>query len=190
MSMKKVLGIGTGLASAVYIMTGMFGYVTFAMNPRVDEIMNEQNILKADYGDNKIIKCCLIGVLFVVLFASPFCILPSKDSIEELSMGEDRQKMSAKKNFFVTFAIIFISWLIALTVPTIADAMTILGATTNSGIGFLIPIVFFNKIKGSKGGKFSNEKILSYVVFVTICCCSCVTLYTYINKKLNPDEFH
>lgn len=40
-NMKKVLGIGTGMATVAYIMTGMFGYVTFAMNPNVASIMDE-----------------------------------------------------------------------------------------------------------------------------------------------------
>lgn len=39
--MKKVLWIGTGVTTAVYILVGMFGYVTFAMNPQVDEIMSQ-----------------------------------------------------------------------------------------------------------------------------------------------------
>jgi len=64
--------------------------------------------------------------------------------------------------------------------------MTILGATTNSGIGFLFPITFFLKIKGATGGKFSNEKILAYLVYGMICCASIITLTTYIDKKINP----
>ena len=39
MNMQKVLAIGTLLATCAYIMTGMFGYVTFASNPNVDSIM-------------------------------------------------------------------------------------------------------------------------------------------------------
>ena len=73
MNMQKVLWIGTGIATVVYIVVGMFGYVTFAMNPKVDEIMDQQNILQADYGDNNTIKACLLLMLTVVLFASPFC---------------------------------------------------------------------------------------------------------------------
>lgn len=34
-NMKKVLAIGTGMASVAYILVGMFGYVTFAKNPLV-----------------------------------------------------------------------------------------------------------------------------------------------------------
>jgi hypothetical protein len=64
-------------------------------------------------------------------------------------------------------------------VPTIGDAMTILGATTNSGIGFLLPIIFYLKIEKDNGGSFRKDKMLSYVVFVTICVCSIIELYTY-----------
>ena len=85
--MKKVLGLGTGMASVAYILCGVFGYVTFAMNSKVCEIMNEQNILKADY-EGVIIKICLLGVLFLVMFAAPFCVLPTKDSIEELLLRD------------------------------------------------------------------------------------------------------
>jgi amino acid permease len=94
-SMKKVLAFGTGLATIAYILCGMFGFITFAMNPDVCEIMEKQNILKADYQGNIVIKICLIGVLFVVLFAAPFCVLPTKDSLEELMMT-GRQKFTSK----------------------------------------------------------------------------------------------
>ena len=46
LNIKKVLGIGTAIATISYILTGMFGYLTFAMhtdedgNCDVEEIMN------------------------------------------------------------------------------------------------------------------------------------------------------
>jgi amino acid permease len=143
--MRKVLVIGTGFSSMAYIMCGAFGFITFSMRDNVCQIMNEQNILKADYNGNVVIKVCLIGVLFVVLFASPFCILPCKDSIEELTM-KDGVRFSKKQNFLCTLGISILAWVIALTVPKIADIMTILGATTNTFVGFLLPIIFFLKI--------------------------------------------
>lgn len=182
MTIQKVLWIGTGIATAVYIMTGMFGYLTFAMSPDVKAIMEEQNILKADYNGIAIVKICQLLMLVVVSFAAPFCVLPSKDSVEEIMLGSGN-KFSMTQNVICTLGILFISCAIAIIVPTIADAMTILGATTNSGIGFLIPIIFYLKIKGPKGGRFSNEKVVSYFVFVIICLCSIAELYSYIQKK-------
>jgi len=88
----------------------------------------------------------------------------------------------------VSFGLVFTAYIIALTVPTIADAMTILGATTNTLIGFLIPIVFYNKILGARGGTFSNQKVLSYIIFVMVCCFSVIELYTYGVKKLDDSD--
>jgi amino acid permease len=34
--MKTVLATGTGMATVAYILCGMFGYITFSMNPNVD----------------------------------------------------------------------------------------------------------------------------------------------------------
>jgi hypothetical protein len=44
-----------------------------------------------------------------------------------------------------TFLLVALAFVIAIEVPTISDAMTVLGATTNSGIGFLLPIHFYLK---------------------------------------------
>ena len=72
--------------------------------------------------------------------------------------------------------------------------MTLLGATTNSGIGFLIPIVFYLKLLKNKeeednglfGLKENNQKsnkcikIICYITFVVVCICSCIELYSYV----------
>jgi heme/copper-type cytochrome/quinol oxidase subunit 4 len=84
-----------------------------------------------------------------------------------------------------TFCIVAFSCAIAIFVPSIGDAMTILGATTNSGIGFLLPIVFYLKIEEKRGGRWTNMKVMSYVVFATICICSIITLYSYVDKKIS-----
>ena len=102
--------------------------------------------MKADYGQSNTIKVCLIGVLSIVLFAAPFAVLPIKDSIEELTMKRGT-KFDLGQNFMLTAGLIFIGLLVAILVPTFGDVLTILGATTNSGIGFLIPIIFYLKIR-------------------------------------------
>lgn len=137
----------------------------------------------ADYGGFIIIKLCLLGVLVIVTFAAPFCVLPSKDGVEELIMKG--KKFSFKQNVLLTFIICVMSWAVAIIVPSIGAAMTILGATTNSFIGFIIPIIFYFKIEGDKGGKFTNMKVISYCVATFICISSVITLYTFIGAKIN-----
>ena len=92
------------------------------------------------------------------------------------------KKFNTKQNFLVTLGLVFIAWAIAIPVPTLGDAMTILGATTNSGIGFLIPIIFYLKVEEKNGGKWRKDKILCYGVFIFICCCSVIEIYCFVYK--------
>ena len=118
-NMQKVLVYGTLVASLAYIMAGMFGYITFAMYPseELSDIMQDQNILKAPYAEDKyIVKFCLVSMLVVVLFASPFTVLPAKDSFEELLMKEG-QRFTSQQNFMVSFLIVLFSYGVALLIP-------------------------------------------------------------------------
>ena len=93
-NMNKVLWYGTFIASIAYIMTGMFGFVTFSLLPSdlLRTTMNDQNILKAPYNPDKfMMKFCQVSMLVVITFASPFVILPVKDSVEQLTMTEGRR---------------------------------------------------------------------------------------------------
>jgi hypothetical protein len=103
--MNKVLTLGTFGATLLYILAGVFGFAAFAaagpngypydnsVNPPIqwsyEKIFEKQNILAAPYmtSDGKTpvaIYICLFGILIVVAFATPFSILPMKDSIEEV----------------------------------------------------------------------------------------------------------
>ena len=64
--------------------------------------------------------------------------------------------------------------------------MTILGATTNSGIGFILPIIFYLKLE-KKTPTWSNKKLVAYFVFGFVCISSVIEIATFVIKKINPD---
>ena len=115
----------------------------------------------------------LFGMCVVVLFAAPFCVLPTKDSVEEV-LGK---KFSGVKNVVWTLVIIILCTVMSLPVLSIGTIMSFLGATTNSAIGFLLPIIFYLHVE-KRTGKWTNMKVLSYIVFVFICASSVIELYT------------
>lgn len=106
------------------------------------------------YPDNPANFISLFGILIVVLFATPLTILPCKDTIEELFL-KPGEKLSNKQNILWTLLLVTVSFVISLAIPNIGDAMTILGATTNSGIGFLFPIIYYLKLE-RKAPRFSS----------------------------------
>ena len=94
-------------------------------------------------------------------------------------------KFDISQNFIVTLFLVCITYLVAILVPTFGDILTILGATTNSGIGFLIPIIFYLKIKEKELKCCSLITIVCYIVFLTICMCSVITIVVFVDKKMN-----
>ena len=89
------------MAAVAYIIAGMFGYIAFADGSTDEELdkMFSDNILTAPYKDANgntpiVIYISLFGMMVVVLFATPFCVLPTKDSIEEVR----NRKFTPKEN--------------------------------------------------------------------------------------------
>ena len=148
--------------------------------------MELQNILMVDqYGGNIPMYIARFAMLYVVVFACPLCVLPCKDSMEELIWGGGEFRMNKKQNFLVTLFLICVSYVFALAIPNFGDALTILGATTNSGIGFLLPIMYYLRLEKSKP-RNHPKKILCYLIFVFICISSIIELFTFVYLKIYP----
>ena len=147
-SMKKVLAIGTTLAAVGYIFAGMFGYVAFAAGEsevELKDVFATGNILQAPWympgtkDTPVVIYISLFGICLVVLFATPFSVLPTKDAIEEVS----GKKITKTMNVVWTAIILLVSMGFSLLFKNLTTVMAFLGATTNSAIGFLFPIAYY-----------------------------------------------
>ena len=145
--MWKILWRGTLAATFLYWIAGVFGYVTFIERPNeLNKVMKNQDILEGEYFNNIAIYIARFGLLLVIMVATPLSLLPCKDTVEELTLGTTRT-FTKKENFLVTFVLVIISYLLAIVIPSIGDAITILGATTNPCIGFIFPVIFYLKME-------------------------------------------
>jgi hypothetical protein len=61
--------------------------------------------------------------------AAPLCILPAKDTVEELFWKEEG--MNKKINALVTLALVFVCFILSIMIDRIGDAITLSGAITN-----------------------------------------------------------
>ena len=85
--MGKVIAGGTSFAIIVYIIVGIFGYAIFAQDP--GQLCVDKNILMAPkLRDSIPIEIGAFALLFAIICAAPLCVLPSKDTIEELLYKE------------------------------------------------------------------------------------------------------
>jgi amino acid permease len=76
-----------------------------------------------------------------------------------------------------------VSWIFAIVIPDIGAAMQILGATTNTAIGFLFPIIYYLKLE-EKAPRFASHKVVAYIVFVFMVFCSIIELTTFVMKYM------
>ena len=68
-------------------------------------------------------------MFFAVVTAAPLCVLPAKDTVEELFWKET--KLTPKLNVLVTLALVFVCFLLSILIEKIGDAITLAGATIN-----------------------------------------------------------
>ena len=141
---KIVLIIGTVIATLVYICVGIFGYVTFASRDNVNKLFDEEKNVLQYYPALPIAESCLMGLLFVVIFAAPFCVVPAKVGIMEL-VNKPGEPKTTKQNIVITLGLVLFTYILALVCSDIGDAMSILGPTTNTAIGFFVPIAMYLK---------------------------------------------
>lgn len=106
-----------------------------------------------------------------------------KDSVEEV---RGKGKLDRKDNIIWTFVLVIICCGLSCGVTSIGTIMTILGATTNSAIGFLLPIMFYLEVE-KKTPRYTNIKIAAYLLFGFICISSVITLTLLVMRFVNSD---
>ena len=74
------------------------------------------------------------------------------------------------------------SWAVAVPVPSVGDAMTVLGATTNAAMGFLLPVIYYLKVEEGSGGPWRRDKAIAKAMFVLIIIFSIIELYCFVYK--------
>ena len=183
--MGKVIAAGSSVAVLFYILVGVFGYAVFAND---NGALCSKNILTAasdKFTNNPVIQAGNFALLFSVMAAAPLCVLPSKDTIEELFYKE--KGMTSKQNFFVTLALVCVNCVLALFVPSIGDAMTLVGSTINPIIGFILPVVFYwDQIK--EKSIFSVEKMTGLANCAVIIVVSVLSLVKFFSDLISGDD--
>lgn len=86
--------------------------------------------------------------------------------------------MTPKQNFFVTLALMFGCCLLAIFIPNIGQAMTLVGCTINPIIGFILPIIFYWTYIKEKPW-YHKEKVILIAVFIIIIVASVLSLIQF-----------
>ena len=126
-------------------------------------------------------------LLIGVILASPLCLMPCKDTVEELYLGQGRT-MNQMQNTVVTLLIVTTVFIAAVAIPNISDAMTVIGATSNPLVGFTLPVVFYLKMDTLRGGNtscYAPHRLAAHTVNIICIMAGILSLSLFIRDKTN-----
>jgi amino acid permease len=179
--MRRAIITATLIVIVIYILTGFFGFATFVEHQNLASIMTSQNIFTAPYYNETYLVASMHMMIMAIVLATPLTVLPCKDTIEEIMLGQTRI-MNGSENLICAIAIVSCCFLFAVAVPNIGDVMLVSGATCNPIVGFVLPVAYWLKV--DKSSRFSCSRILAITVAATTCILSLISLSLWIKEKL------
>ena len=121
------------------------------------------------------------ALFFAIASAAPLVVLPAKDTVEEIvAKGNPNRRLTKKENLITTLCLIVVCFLLSIVIPSISDAMTLVGSTTNPAVGFILPIIFYWKsIEPDNVPICSLKKITALTVSIFIILISIMSLVNF-----------
>ena len=89
--------------------------------------------------------------------------------------------MNKATNIWLTVFVIFGCYLVSVLMPSINDALTLIGSTTNPLVGFIFPIMFYLKMTPKVTAK---EKFYCYSILALTILVSMGILIQFFHEKL------
>ena len=105
--MSKVLSRVMIIALILYILVGVFGYITFASKNLTDQLTNTNNagviLLAESYKDKIPMEVSLCFICISIIFTFPLNIKPTKDSLLDIIYPDEKNE-STMKHFILTLS--------------------------------------------------------------------------------------
>ncbi|TNV79783.1 hypothetical protein FGO68_gene1776 [Halteria grandinella] len=185
--MWKVMQYTTIGAVVAYLLAGVFGFVTFSLWENVDELMERKNILLSYPEEATSSYISLLGMMGVLLLNTPLTILPCKDTLETIMLPRGR-KFSTVQNIKVTLGLVTVCFIFSIAITNIGDAITLLGATTNPIIAFILPCLFYLKLTEDDKSVSFKQRLFAQLMIAFVGMSSINGLWQFFVENKQEDK--
>ncbi|CAG10541.1 unnamed protein product, partial [Tetraodon nigroviridis] len=138
--MQKVANVSISLSFMLYMLTAVFGYLTFYAHVRSELLLGYSTYLPG----NVLVMTVRFAILLSVLLTVPLIHFPARKAAILLLFGA--RPFSWLVHLVTTFAILGLVMLLAIFVPDIGNVFGVVGSTTSSCLLFIFPGIFYLKI--------------------------------------------
>lgn len=124
-NMRKAIIIASVIVIIIYSIESSVGYLGVISQPELlNTLLSKKNVLEIDYNSTAFSIGILI-LFFGALFIIPMLMLPAKNDFEAVVFNG--KTMSTCQNIVVTVSLCSICATLAISIPQISDAISILG---------------------------------------------------------------
>lgn len=157
--MQKVTNISIGLSFSLYLISALFGYLTFYAHVDSELLKGYDVYLPRDV----LVMTVRLAILLSVLLTVPLIHFPARKAAILLLFGA--RPFSWFIHCFATVSILAVVLILAIFVPDIRNVFGVVGSTTSSCLLFVFPGLFYLRISGRRFSSLDYVGAALLVVF-------------------------
>ncbi|KAL6488098.1 hypothetical protein MHYP_G00047240 [Metynnis hypsauchen] len=157
--MQNVVNVGISLSFLVYLVSALFGYLTFYAQVDSELLLGYDAYLPRDV----LVTTVRLVILLAVLLTVPLIHFPARKALLMLFRGE--REFSWLSHCLSTLFLLLIVVLLAVYVPDIRNVFGFVGSTTSTCLLFVYPGLFYLHISSADIRSCSSVGAGALVVF-------------------------
>ncbi|XP_028251956.1 putative sodium-coupled neutral amino acid transporter 6 isoform X2 [Parambassis ranga] len=169
--MQNVSNISIGLSFLVYLISALFGYLTFYTHVNSELLLGYDAVMPRDI----MVMIVRLAILLSVLLTVPLIHFPARKAVILMLFGG--RAFSWLIHISTTVCILMLVLLLAIFVPDIRNVFGIVGSTTSSCLLFVFPGIFYLKISSQP---FRSADCIGAALLVVFGCIMGITSFSVI----------
>nr|XP_057907026.1 sodium-coupled neutral amino acid transporter 3-like [Doryrhamphus excisus]XP_057907028.1 sodium-coupled neutral amino acid transporter 3-like [Doryrhamphus excisus] len=160
--MQNVANISILAMFIMYLLTALFGYLTF-YGAVESELLH--TYIRVDALD-VLILCVRLAVLMAVTLTVPVVLFPIRRAILQILCPD--KPFQWARHIAIAFCLIFLVNLLVIFVPSIRDIFGLIGATSAPSLIFILPGIFYIRIIPSEQEPFLSRPKIQAASFAAL----------------------
>ncbi|KAM9571274.1 putative sodium-coupled neutral amino acid transporter 6 isoform 1-T1 [Salvelinus alpinus] len=138
--MQNVTNVSISLSFLLYLISALFGYLTFYSHVDSELLLSYDTYLPRDV----LVMAVRLAILLAVLLTVPLIHFPARKAMSVLFCGD--RPLSWVYHIFSTLLILTVVMLLAILVPDIRNVFGVVGSTTSTCLLFVFPGIFYLRL--------------------------------------------
>uniref|UniRef100_A0AAR2KQU0 Amino acid transporter transmembrane domain-containing protein n=1 Tax=Pygocentrus nattereri TaxID=42514 RepID=A0AAR2KQU0_PYGNA len=169
--MQNVANISIMAMFVMYLLTAIFGYLTFYGNV-------EGELLKNYSTADTLMLCVRLAVLVAVTLTVPVVLFPIRRAVLQLLFPE--KPFHWARHILIALCLLFLVNLLVIFVPNIRDIFGVIGATSAPSLIFILPGIFYVRIVPEEQEPMKSRPKIMAIVFAALGFIFMVTSISFI----------